>query len=730
MSFARRIWQKQDPILLAILFCGLLLKAGYLIYYHSLPDWDQLSVDNYYHHHWAQSLAGGNLLGGTTYFRAPLYVYCLGALYALFGDSLWVGRLFGLSVGLASVVMTYAVAKRVFDRRTGLMAASLQILCPILIYYEGELLLDSFFCLLVQICIYRVLVWREHASSRNALWVGITLGLAAIARPTAIALLPVILLVLVWVVKKRGAVLSQIGLVAAGMALLIGPIFIRNIAVAGDPVVIASQGGINFYIGNNPSADGLSATLPEPLGFNWRIADITAIAEQSAGRELKPGEVSSYWTAQTWHWIGRNPGEALRLFGRKLYFSFADAEISNNKDLNAVFGQLVFFRFNPLSFAPIFGLACIGLFVGLRRNSGVQVLALCALSIVLLNALFFINSRFRLPVLVLLIVLAGAGLLSIVGRIRMRRWRTALVLVVAAVAIASLSRANIISLPHGTPAQWLNSKMLYYIATHDDRQALAFGRLAEKADGTFPDVNLNLGNIWLREGNRDSAEYYYRREASTNPQRPKAYINLASMYLLQHSLDSSSALAATALKLQPRDPTANTLAIRLASQLMLPPDSLQRVIDSAIKRSRADLRVLTEAASAFVQRDLLAAAEPVIERGMQAVPPAIETDDAAFDRDFIDSPERFNLRKSTIYYLAGYVYGRTGRFEDAVRCSREALARDSNLVEAYVNLVSGYFSLGRPTEADSTLTQALTRFPRNENLRRLQAAAQKIKRDR
>ena len=39
------------------------------------------------------------------------------------------------------------------------------------------------------------------------------------------------------------------------------PVTIRYLVVGNDFVLIASQGGVNFYIGNNPHADGMSAVI-------------------------------------------------------------------------------------------------------------------------------------------------------------------------------------------------------------------------------------------------------------------------------------------------------------------------------------------------------------------------------------------------------------------------------------------------------------------------------------
>ena len=50
---------KANRWLLIILALALVVRVYYLNYYFHLPDWDQLTVDNYYHHHWAQSIASG-----------------------------------------------------------------------------------------------------------------------------------------------------------------------------------------------------------------------------------------------------------------------------------------------------------------------------------------------------------------------------------------------------------------------------------------------------------------------------------------------------------------------------------------------------------------------------------------------------------------------------------------------------------------------------------------------
>jgi hypothetical protein len=167
MPFRRDHVDRSLRLLPVVLLLALVLRLIYLMQYQGSPIWEQLTVDNWYHHHWAQSIADGNVVGDTTYFRAPLYVYCLGALYYLFGFSLWVGRLFGLVVGLVSISMTYVIGRRVLGKWEALVAATLHAVLPIVIYFETELLLDPLFTLLLQVAIWRFLVWLESEKERT-----------------------------------------------------------------------------------------------------------------------------------------------------------------------------------------------------------------------------------------------------------------------------------------------------------------------------------------------------------------------------------------------------------------------------------------------------------------------------------------------------------------------------------------------------------------------------------
>ena len=306
-----RHWIKEHP-LAAVISVGLIIRVIFLVSYLSSAEWNHLIVDSLYHDRWAMYIASGNILGDEVYFRAPFYIYLLGGLYAIFGHSLLIARIFGHVLGLASVVITYHLGSRIFSHRTGIIAACIHAIYPIAIYFESELLVEGLFAFLVELSL--LFFWKASTEgrSRDYIFSGIIIGLAAITRPVIMALVPLFVL---WILIRSGGIsraLGKVAIMVGAAGLMIFPITLRNFAVGNDPVLISSSGGINFFIGNNEHANGLSASMPPPLGARWQISDIKYLAEQETGKRLKPSQISSHWYNKGLQWITDNKADFLK----------------------------------------------------------------------------------------------------------------------------------------------------------------------------------------------------------------------------------------------------------------------------------------------------------------------------------------------------------------------------------------------------------------------------------
>jgi 4-amino-4-deoxy-L-arabinose transferase-like glycosyltransferase len=705
--------------LAVILILAAIVRIVYLIAYHNLPIWDQLTVDNYYHHHWAQSIASGNLFGDTTYFRAPFYAFALGAVYAVVGASLWAARLMGLVAGLVSISLTWALGRKVFSNRAASTAALVQALFPVIIYFESELLLDSVFTMLLQATVYFLLCWQQTNRHHHAIAAGLFMGLAVITRPTALALLPAILVYQLVADREFRFRLRTLGTVwlLVPLVILVGAVFIRNIAVASDPVMISSQGGINFYIGNNEEADGVTARLPEPLGNNWRIAEISYLAELESGRKLRPGETSAYWTSKAIDWIGSHPLRFASLYLKKCYYAFTDRLLSNNRNLERFFADIWLLHYNPLSFGWLLTFTVFGLAAGLSGSPRARFFLLLIAMYVALISLFFFNTRFRLPLLPYFILLAVDGLFAI-KTVLVSRTKRLLPAVVAASAAGVLSFFPVVSPAEATSPMDETATGLYHFANGNTSEALRYFRQARAVDSTSPEVNLNLGVAFLRSGEADSAQYYLTQEMQFNPERSKTYVNLASLYLTDSLISEATVMAEKAISLRPYDVVANMVLQRAAARSGdVSNDSLLQICEAAAERTGSDIYLLVDAGDGFTARSDVVHAETIYRMALSAQPPPIETDDEAFERNFRNSPAAWDLKRAEAWSRLAYSYALRGAFSNVIDALHRAIALNPDFSDAYVNLITAYANEGDMARADSVYRVAIAKFPENQHLR-------------
>ncbi|MBI5266571.1 MAG: glycosyltransferase family 39 protein [candidate division Zixibacteria bacterium] len=701
-----------------VLLAALAVRLLYLLMFSRLPDWDLLTIDNWYHHNWALSIIGGNIAGDTTYFRGPLYIWCLAAVYALFGVSLWAARIFGILIGVASVGMTYLTGRRLAGERVALIAAVIQIFCPIMMSFEAELLIDPLFTLLVQISFHLFLTWNDERRWPSFLAFSIVLGLSAITRPTILGFVPLVGLLIIWQFRNSRAELARhLSAGILGLSLTVGVVFVRNIVVAGDPVLVASQGGINFYISNNSSADGLSAAMPQPLGYNWRIEDITYLAQKDRGRMLKPGEVSAYWNSQAINWITAHPTEFIRLYVKRIWFSIANIEISNNRLIPPLYNRIRLLGYNPVRFGILLGLAVIGWIVAWRTIAAARIGLWFVVVFTVMNALFFYNSRFRLPLIPIYIIMAAVAIHELWQRRGRLKPRYALI---AGLAAMALSFSPVYHLPPGVSTQDLLSKGLAKYNEGDFHAALVHYQQAADLDSVFPGTNLNVGAAFLRLGRTDSAEWYLQKEVTRYPDCVDALANLASIGLLRGDTRRAQEYARAGLAVQPYDPTANALLIRaLANDSTATLEDVWNQARAAVAISGNMTWICNEAGTALEARGDYAHAELMYQTGAEATDPSIETDDQMFESTYERTLTRRRQEKAKANFALGSLAGRKGEYALAVILSRKAIELDSLQASPYVNLISAYLRLGETKSADSALTVARRRFPDNRMIQRL-----------
>src|SRR5262249_942879 len=122
----------------------------------------------------------------------------------------------------------------------------------------------------------------------------------------------------------------------AGLAIVLLPVAARNAYVGGGFYITTSQLGPNFYIGNNPRADGTYQSLRFGRGApEYERQDATELAERALGRTLTPGEVSGYWVDKALEFITSQPAAWLKLMARKFVLVWNATEMLDTESQEA-----------------------------------------------------------------------------------------------------------------------------------------------------------------------------------------------------------------------------------------------------------------------------------------------------------------------------------------------------------------------------------------------------------
>lgn len=556
----------------AVLVLALVVRAVHLAGILGDPLANVPRMDPGYHDAWARAIASGDLTFDGPFFRAPLYAYFLGALYALSGGSMAFARAVGLALGLGTVFLIMRIGRRTVGERAGLIAGAAYGVYPIALRYEGDLLVEGLYILFAMAALLAQLRALERPSRRRWFGTGVLYGLAAITRPNILAVALVVPFVtalgrrLARTPVPARAAAGEAILLAAGLLLPILPVTLHNALVGRDFVPIASQGGVNFAIGNNPRADGFTAIVPGTRATWWGgHDDAVALAERARGRPLRASEVSRYWTEQGLAFLRSSPGAAFRLYVRKLYLYWWGAEISNNEHIYflrryslpmqvTLWHAGIYFPFGLVSPLALLGM---GLAWARLRARVLPLLAYAALYTISVVP-FFVCARFRLPVMPVLLLFAAYAALAVPGLFRgARRPLSTLALGAGLLVLANADPYRLEPAVFGAQALSYLDLGVFYAQKGDFAAAESHLLKAAELDPGLPAPHAWRGRLALERGDFRTAEAELRlatrgdpvlfRDVVTQAQRDLGRLALANGWY-----DRALAVYTRALALDPR----------------------------------------------------------------------------------------------------------------------------------------------------------------------------------
>lgn len=547
---------------------------------HEEPLFDTLMGDARAYDEWASRIAGGDWLGTAVFYQAPLYPYFLGLLYTVAGRDLLLVRIVQAAVGATSAVLLASAGARLFSRRVGLVAGFGLALYAPAIFFDGLLqktVLDVFLVCLTIWFASRIIAGPSGPTAWCGL--GLALGGLSLARENALLLVAV---AAVWAVSRAGEQyrtgrtrsarrrsLTPVIALAAGVALVLLPVVARNYAVGGGFYLTTSQFGSNFYIGNNPEADGTYMSLRPGRGSpEYERQDATELAERALGRPLAPAEVSRYWTERSLRFITGSPGDWLQLMARKA------ALLVNAREMLDTESQETYEEYSPLlrmlawvgHFGLLIPLAAIGLvrsWPDRRRLWPLYAMLVAYAGSVLL---FFVFARYRFPLVPFLLVFAAAGILAAPAMFAATNRRQRLVAAAALLALVVLVHWPLLSAARMRAITETNLAA----ALHDDGRleaAVERYRRAITLDPGYAPAYNNLGVTLRALGRVDEAITIYEQGLRLQDATADLHYNLANALLEQNRAHEAAQHLRIALNAVPGSAAShNNLGMALAAQ--------------------------------------------------------------------------------------------------------------------------------------------------------------------
>jgi tetratricopeptide (TPR) repeat protein len=360
---------------------------------------------------------------------------------------------------------------------------------------------------------------------------GISLGLLALNRPNAIVFAVAAAAVVFIREWSASRVKRGVALVAALLAVLAANAA-RNYAVSGDVVLIASHGGLNFYIGNHDRADGTYTPVP---GITPSIAgqavDSTRVAESRTGRRLVPSEVSNYFTRQAIDWMIGHPVDAVRLWIRKIGILLNRVDVPLNYSYAFYEREASVLRLLAVGPWLLLPLGLVGLlWRSLREHQrGYWVWAMFVPVYGAAVVLFFVTDRYRMPLLLPLCAAAGAALVRCFDLARATQFG-ALLRPAIATGLASIVVFANLGLDSGLGGEQTRRAVWLIEQESFDESRRYVERIAE--DHSHPGVlHFRVAQALLEKGRAEEAGNHLRKSMAIDGPRPAIQLALGEALL-------------------------------------------------------------------------------------------------------------------------------------------------------------------------------------------------------
>lgn len=488
--------------------------------------------------------------GGGSYFHPPGYSYFIGLIFLFFGKSLVAIRLVQIGMDVVNIYLLFLIAQKIFDTRTGLLSALLYAVYVRSIQYSIEILPPVFVIFLLLASIYYLVHIHQTSEGENGIvrlsLSAFLLGLLVITLPNFLLAIPVFLLWIMFLPSFSPK--KKVIWVSAFLLLSLFPTFstaLRNRLVADEGLLISRNGGINFFIGNNPD---IKKTVGATPGIEW---DKLLMLPYHTERITDFQEQDNFFNRKAVEYVLNDPAGWLKLMCKKTLWYFNAYEFPRNFDVCHFAGYSFVTKYPLFNLSILMPLALAGMALCLlqvfrKYKTGpppgpgtdtlvhanslflIGIIAVYSFSIILV----FIAARYRLPVIPLMVLFASVFLIHMYELIKQKKTQELIlpILFLGLFAFITQQKFFFEEYPHKVSPVFTNMLIANTLINAGERTEGK--KYLDKAvqdlpvDASTDDVYFELGHYYRGANEKEKAKKCFYKSVELDPTHYKSWNSL------------------------------------------------------------------------------------------------------------------------------------------------------------------------------------------------------------
>ena len=232
--------------------------------------------------------------------------------------------------------------------------------------------------------------------TRAALVIGLVTGLLSLAWPAFMLAVPVLA---AWCLATAGRAQGLACLAASVAGIL--PATVHNVAASGEAIPISAHGGITFWHGNNPEADGVFAAVGVVNDKDVYHLDALEQTRAALGPEAGWGDASSYFFGKGLDWWSSDPLHAAGVALRKARYlmtgmRYGDVYVTSLEGRDGLLSPVASWLAPTALLMPLTVLVL--LLLALRRPVQHAPLIIAGLLPLVVCVGFWYTPRYRMPI--------------------------------------------------------------------------------------------------------------------------------------------------------------------------------------------------------------------------------------------------------------------------------------------------------------------------------------------